>query len=176
MPRYTTSGIPPRLAQGSELGLSAFMPHFNRLAASGAQAYKGQVRGFPGTQAIPISPGRQGIPPSPDPGDMALMGTARSSDAPDAIWPNQYWVTPAQDYWPGAGMPVQMYNPVRPQDTTMIPVPATDLRSVYQARAAMFGGIKGDKARGKALKQAFNFIRWPHARTGNHPGTGQQHG
>jgi hypothetical protein len=172
MPRYTTTGIPEHLATGSALGLSAFMPHFNRLAASGAQAYKGGVRGYPGTEGIPINPGRQGIPPSPDPGDMAQMGTSRSTDAPDSIWPNLYYVYPAEDYWPGAGMPIQMYNPVRPQDTTMIPVPATDLRSVYQARGAMSGGIAAEKQRAKALKQAFNFIRWPNRTTGNGPGSG----
>jgi hypothetical protein len=63
---------------------------------------------------------------------------------------------------------VQMYNPVRPQDTTMIPVPATDLRSVYQARAAnLAGGVQPGGASRKALKQAAAFIRWPLRRTGN---------
>jgi hypothetical protein len=166
MPRYTTSGIPQHLAAGAELGLSAFMPHFNRLAASGAQAYKGDVTGRPGTQAIRMRPSRSGIPPSPDPGDMALMGTSRSIDAPDAIWPNQYYVRPAANYWPGAGMPIQMYNPVRPQDTTMIPVPATDLRSVYQARSAkLAGGI--DNQRQFNLRQRTALIRWPKRKSGN---------
>lgn len=184
MPRYETSGIPPHLAAGSELGLSAFLPHFNRLAASGAQAYKGGVTGLPGTAAIRMNPVRQGIPPSPDPGDMALMGTARSIDAPDAIWPNLYYDVPTRvggkdgcdRFYPGAGMPVQIYDPVRPQDTTMIPVPATDLRSLYQARSApLSGGIPPNQepgSRGRALKQATAFIRWPMRRTGNGPGTG----
>lgn len=166
MPRYETSGIPPQLASGEALGLSAFMPHFNRLAAGGAQAYKGQVTGRPGTAAIRMRPSRSGVPPSPDPGDMAQMGTSRSGDAPDSIWPNQYYTLPAANFWPGAGMPVQMYNPVRPQDTTMIPVPAGDLRSVYQARAAtLAGGVANDRS--KALKQAMSFIRWPQRRVGN---------
>ena len=177
MPRYETTGIPDRLASGSALGLSAFMPHFNRLAASGAQAYKGQVHGAPGTQRIGISPLRQGIPPSPDPGDMALMGTSRSTDAPNAIWPNLYFDNPAAQgpdgarYYPGAGQPVQIYDPVRPQDTTMIPVPSVDLRALYIARSArLAGGISNDRSR--ALKQAFAFIRWPMRRTGNGPGAG----
>jgi len=171
MPRYTTTGIPPSEAA---VGLSAFMPHFNRLAASGAQAYKGSVTGHPGTVAIPINPARQGVPPSPDPGDMALMGTSRSSDAPDAIWPNQYYTNPVaetggirgQAFWPGAGMPVQMYDPVRPQDTTMIPVPAGDLRSVYQKHSAkLAGGVSpGGK---RALNQPAAMIRWLQRRTGN---------
>lgn len=174
MPRYTTSGIPPQLASGEALGLSAFMPHFNRLAASGAQAFKGGVTGRPGTARIPVNPGRQGIPPSPDPGDMAQMGTSRTTDAPDGIWPNQYYDNPAivgskegvNRYYPGAGMPVQIYDPVRPQDTTMIPVPAGDLRSVYQARSAtLAGGVANNRQ--KALKQATNFLRWPQRRVGN---------
>jgi hypothetical protein len=162
MPRYEVTGIPPHIAA---VGLSAFMPHYHRLAASGAQAYKGRVTGHPGTAAIRIHPSRQGIPPSPDPGDIAQMGTSRSSDAPDAIWPNLYYAQP-DNYWPGAGMPVQVYDPVRPQDTTMIPVPAVDLRGVYVARSAtLAGGI--DNARMRALKQATQFIRWPRRRWGN---------
>src|SRR5215469_10272621 len=104
MPRYTTSGIPPEYAR---LGLSAFMPHYTRLAGGGAQAYKGQVHGSPGTEAIRINPGVQGVPPSPDVGDIAQMGTARSTDAPNAIWPNLYYDNPAAQgpdgarYYPG---------------------------------------------------------------------------
>ena len=164
MPRYQTSGIPPQVA---EVGLSAFMPHFTRLAASGAMTYKGRVTGRPGTAAIPMT--RGDTVPAPDLGDLAQMGTSRSSDAPDAIYPNKYYAQP-DGYWPGAGMPVQVYNPVRPQDTTMIPVPATDLRGLYQARAAnLAGGI--DARRRKALKQASAFARWPRRRSGN--GSGQ---
>jgi hypothetical protein len=173
MPRYETTGIPQQLASGSALGLSAFMPHFNRLAASGATEYKGQVTGHPGTAAIAVHPVAQGVPPSPDPGDIAQMGLSRSSDAPNAIWPNLYYVTPEPGYWPGAGMPVQMYDPVRPQDTTMIPVPATDLRSVYQARSAnLAGGVADADSRARALKQIAAFVRWPMRRSGNGPGTG----
>jgi hypothetical protein len=182
MPRYTTTGIPPTLAAGSALGLSAFMPHFNRLAASGAQAFKGGVVGLPGTAEIRIA----GIPntiPSPDIGDIVLGGQHATYLQPNSIWPNLYYDVPTAvggdgyRYYPGAGMPVQVYDPVRPQDTTMIPVPATDLRGVYLSRSAlMAGGISGEKARGNALKQAFNFVRWPNRRTGNGPGTGSSTG
>lgn len=166
MPRYQVTGIPPSMAA---VGLSAFMPHFNRLAAGGAMAYKGQVSGNPGTRGVPIS--GDGLPvPSPDLGDLALAGTARSSDAPHMIWPQLWYDNPAaqgpERFYPGAGMPVQIYDPVRPQDTTMIPVPATDLRSVYQARTALLaGGISNQRQ--NALRQATNFIRWPRRKSGN---------
>ena len=163
MPRYQVSGIP---AQQAALGLSAFLPHYHLLAASGAQMYKGQVYGRPGTVAIPVNPYLNGTNPSPDLGDIAQMGLSRSSDAPDAFWPNLYYVTPEPQFWPGAGMPVQMYNPVRPQDTTMIPVPALDLRAAYQKHSAkLAGGITN--RRNKALKQPAVLIRWKQRRTGN---------
>jgi hypothetical protein len=180
MPRYQVTGIPPTLAQGSELGLSAFLPHYHRLAASGAQSYKAGVSGYPGTLRIPL-PNVADSVPSPDQGDRALMGLSRSSDNVNAFWPNLYYNDSALQgpgdgndrYYPGAGMPVQIYNPVRPQDTTMIPVPATDLRTVYQNRSALLsGGVAGEKSRKKALNQAIAFVRWPQRRTGNGPGTG----
>jgi hypothetical protein len=173
MPRYQVTGIPPTLAQGSELGLSAFLPHFHRLAASGAQCYKYRVTGHPGTARIPVHRGAA-IPPSPDPGDMVLMGTSRSSDAPDAIWPNLYYTAP-DAYWdrPGGTMHVQVYDPVRPQDTTMIPVPAVDLQGVYRARSAnLAGGVASETSRVQALKQATQFVRWGRRRAGNGPGSG----
>jgi len=161
MPRYTVSGIPPVMAQ---LGMSAFMPHFNRLAGSGAQAYKGAVTGRPGTAAVPIG----GIgPPSPDVGDLILDGPHSSRMQPDAIWPNQYWVgtDPVNDRGGGTAQ-VQIYDTTRPQDTTMIPVPAVNLQGVYQAHSAkLAGGI--DNQRMAALKQATNFLRWPRRKSGN---------
>ena len=174
MPRYTVTGIPQHLASGEALGLSAFLPHYNRLAASGAQAYKGSVTGHPGTVAIPMQPynklgGGSGL------NDLALAGTSRSTDAPNAIWPNQYYTNAATQgppgcrYWPGAGMPVQMYDPTRPQDTTMIPVPATDLRAVYQRHSARIqnaAGEAGDNHAQGALRQATNFARWAQRKIG----------
>jgi hypothetical protein len=134
LPRYTTTGLPPAAANG----LTAFAPHFNRLAGGGAQEYKAQVTGQPGTEGIHIE--GLGLPaPSPDPGDIAQMGYSRSSDAPAVIYPNLYYADPEPAYWPGAGMPVQMYNPVRPQDTTMIPVPAVS--PFYRAQQGLDGAV-----------------------------------
>lgn len=155
MPRYRTTGLPPAAANG----LTAFAPHFNRLAGSGAMEYKAQVEGQPGTLGIPIE--GLGLPvPSPDLGDIVLMGTARSSDAPDAVWPNLYYAYPEPAFWPGAGMPVQMYDPVRPQDTTMIPVPAGDPQRL-RAMQGMDGAVIAEPGGRGAIKQAFSFLRWP---------------
>lgn len=173
MPRYTVSGIPDQLASGEALGLSAFLPYFNRLAASGAQAYKGQVRGGP-AYGVPIT--GMGLPvPSPDLGDLAQVGTSRSSDAPNGYWRDNYWIDSAADgpdgcrYYPGAGMPVQIYDPVRPQDTTMIPVPATDLRAAYQKHSARLqnpAAQAGDNSDQGALKQKTAFARWAQRKIG----------
>jgi len=177
VPRYQVSGIPAQLADGEALGLSAFMPHFNRLAASGAQAYKGGVTGRPGTAGIPVEPHVM-LPGGDGLNDLALVGVSRSGDAPSAFWPNLYYDNPAMvggdgdRYYPGAGCPVQIYNPVRPQDTTMIPVPATDLRGVYQAHAAkLAGGIQSGGASKRALNQKAAIVRWAQRRAGN--GSGQ---
>ena len=161
MPRYQTSGIPPDQAR---LGLSAFMPHFNRLAASGAMSYKGGVTGYPGTRAVPVGPT---APPAPDIGDMVLGGSHAGYLQPDKIWPNQYWVTtdPVWDHAGGTAQ-VQVYCPTSPELTTMIPVPATDLRGLYQARSAtLAGGVRSTRTRN--LRQAANFIRWPKGPRGN---------
>jgi hypothetical protein len=176
MPRYTTTGIPPHLAAGAALGLSAFMPHYNRLAASGAMSYKGGVYGSPGTRQIPVTGADDTVPGGDSVVALAMYGARATRLQPPAIWPNLYYDQPnkagipGDRFWPGAGMPVQMYDTVRPQDTTMIPVPATDLRGVYLGRSATSGGI--DNQRNRALKQAFNFIRWPIRRSGNAPGSG----
>ena len=127
MPRYTTSGIPPQLA------CTAFMPHFNRMRASGAQQYKYGLEGHPGTQGIPID--MAGAVPSPDLGDVVLAGTSRSTDAPDVIFPQLYYQRWAIE-WPGAGMPVRIYDPTQPGPTTLLPLPATDYRAMYQQRSA----------------------------------------
>jgi len=109
MPKYTLPGVP----QGAQL--SAFMPHWNRYAGSGAQTYKLNLAGYPGTRGIP-APTHNTVP-SPDLGDMAQMGTSRSSDAPDMWWPQQYY----QQDLKGAPGPV---TPVRIYSDNMMPVPA----------------------------------------------------
>ena len=115
MKRYTVPGWPANI-----LGHSAVTPNLTRMAASGAQAYKGEVTGQPGTQAIPVNP----VVPSPDAGDKAQMGLSRSSDAPNYFYPNLYYARPEPGFWPGAGMPVSRLS------DNLMPVPAADPRGV----------------------------------------------
>ena len=112
--RYSVPGVPP----GPAAGLSAFLPHFNRPAASGAQSYKYAV----GVIQRAPAPTRD-TAPSPDVGDLANVGTSRSTDAPDSYWPQKYYQGFIAEP-PGAGMPVQRYDTVRPGLTTVLPVPA----------------------------------------------------
>lgn len=130
--RYSVPGVPPDPAKG----ITAFAPHFNRPAGSGAQSYKYAVVGRPGTQAIPMT-ARRDIQISADYGDLANAGSARSSDAPDAIWPNLYY----QDFiaeTPGGVAPrPRVYNPTAPGATTLLPIPAEDGRTAWLAGQAM---------------------------------------
>ena len=114
-------------------GISAFTPGFTRSAGSGAQQYKQGVNGQPGTQGIP-APTRDTVP-SPDLGDLAQAGCARSSDAPDMWYPNQYYQQTLQGN-PGPVTPVRVYS----QNT--LPVPAVDPRGhgALMARPAVFLG------------------------------------
>lgn len=129
--RYSVPGVPPDPAKG----ITAFAPHFNRHAASGAQSYKYAAVGYPGTRAIAQS-ARQDTQISPDYGDLAQAGTGRSSDAPDAIWPNQYYQT-FIDELPGGNSPTpQVYSPQFPGLTTLLPIPAEDGRATYLAESA----------------------------------------
>ena len=113
--KFIVSGV-PRGAQPS-----AFTPHWNRAAASGAVRYKAGVSGQPGTMAIP-APTRDTVP-SPDLGDIAQMGTARSSDAPDFWWPSKYYERNLNGN--GTMGPV---TPVRIYSDNLMPVPAQDPR------------------------------------------------
>jgi hypothetical protein len=109
--------------------------------------YKAQVTGQPGTQRIPVQPPQV---PSPDPGDIAQMGTSRSSDAPgNWILPNLYYARPHPEFWPGAGQPVSLRN-------DMMPVPAVDPRGV-PARLAVPVNIRGAR-QVKARRPA---VSWP---------------
>jgi hypothetical protein len=158
MPRYRTTGLPPAAANGA----TAFAPHFNRLAGSGAQEYKAQVEGQPGTRGVRID----GVgAPSPDLGDLVMAGPARSSDAPGTIWPNSYFTCPEPSYWPGGGMPIQMYDPVRPQDTTMIPVPAGNI-AYSRASQNMDAAVVQEAGGQGAIRQAFSMMRWPGRQAG----------
>lgn len=128
--RYSVPGVPPDPAKG----ITAFAPAFVRHAASGAQDYKYAVRGYPGTRAIPME-ARTSTQMSPDLGDLALAGGARSSDSPDAFWPNQYYQVFIGEPWSGRPA-VQVYSPQQPGLTTVLPVPADDGRATYQAKSA----------------------------------------
>jgi hypothetical protein len=114
--RYTVPGWPSSL-----LGHSAVTPHMNRMAGSGAQEYKREVVGQPGTQPIPVD---TSWIPSPDVGDKAQSGLSRSTDAPAYFLPNLYYARPDRDFWPGAGMPVARVG------NALMPVPATDPRGI----------------------------------------------
>lgn len=127
--RYSVPGVP----EGPAAGITAFMPQFIRHAASGAQAYKYDVYSSLGMAAIPAPTGNTQM--SPDQGDRAMSGTSRSSDAPQAWWPFVSYQAVAIER-PGAGMPVQVYSPTQPGLTTLLPVPATDLRTLYQRDSA----------------------------------------
>ena len=129
--RYTTPGVPA--APG--MGISAFMPHFNRHAASSAQSYKYGVEGGP-AKYHPIS--TRDTTPSPDLGDIAQMGYARSSDAPDAYYPNDYDVTFNRAEYPGAGMPIILAdNGDMAQYRSLLPIPAGNVALVQRRDTAL---------------------------------------
>ena len=129
--RYQIPGVPPEAAKG----ITAFSPHFNRHAGSSAQEFKYAVEGYPGTRGIPV-PARRETQISPDYGDLSTAGTSRSSDAPDAIYPNLYYQSFIAEH-PGGNSPqIRMYDPVNPGLTTLLPVPAEDGRGTYTAQSA----------------------------------------
>jgi hypothetical protein len=131
---------------GGQLGHAALMPHFNRHAGSGAQEYKGAVTGQPGTRGIPVEP----VVPSPDPGDIALMGLSRSGDAPNVFYPNLYYTSGPIRERPGAGMPVSVYS------DNLMPVPAVDPRGIPATLS-----MQSADRRGQRQIQAFPLLpRW----------------
>lgn len=133
--RYTVTGLPPEAADGT----TAFMPGLTPYAASGRQSYKYGVAGGPATY---IAAPTDQIPAQGEILRLAYAGTSTSADAPGAWWPDHYQVINNRAEQPGAGMPVQRYNPVRPQDTTHVPVPAISLRALYlQYSAALSQGV-----------------------------------
>jgi hypothetical protein len=139
---YTVPGWPRAV-----LGHSAVTPALTRPAGSGSVTYKDGVTGWPGTQAIPVQPPRV---PSPDVGDLAMAGTARSSDAPDVIRPNLYWARPQAQWWPGAGMPVSY------RSDNLMPVPATDPRGI-PARLAVPLNLRGSRQ----VRAVRSPVSWP---------------
>ena len=130
--RYSIPGVPPDPAKG----ITAFAPHYNRPAGGGAQSWKYAVVGRPGTHGIPMS-ARQDTQISPDMGDLANAGSSRSSDAPDAIYPNQYYEAFIAETPGGVAPRPRVYNPTAPGATTLLPIPAEDGRAAYLAGSAM---------------------------------------
>jgi len=127
--RYSIPGVPPDPARG----ITAFAPAFVRHAASGAQSYKYAVTGRPGTRGIHVDARARNLEGHYT--AQAMSGSARSSDAPDAIYPNQYYQRFAAE--PGGGNPEpRVYDPQRPGRTTLLPVPAEDGRAAYQSMSA----------------------------------------
>jgi hypothetical protein len=126
--RYTVPGVPPSAAKGS----TAFTPHMTRLAASGAQSYKATVSGQPGTEAIPAprSQAYAGL----DRAAVAQKGLYDSGDAPAVWYPSVYYSRPVN--WPGAGMPIRVYDPTDPGLTTVVPVPAVGGRGYRLKKSA----------------------------------------
>lgn len=149
--RYTVPGVPPQLA------CTAFTPHLNRSRASGAQQYKYALYGSPGTDGIP-APTRD-TAPSPDVGDLAQAGTSRSSDAPDVWYPAKYYQDAAIE-WPGAGMPVRIYDPTQPGPTTVLPVPAADMRAQYQRDSARLSANWPSLGQ-RQIRAVPRLSRWP---------------
>lgn len=130
-PRYSVPGIP----QQESNGLTAFMPHFNRHAGGGYQQYKYDVTGRPGTEAIPAPTVDTQI--SPDQGDKAQMGFARSSDAPPVWFPNQYYQRVIAEP-PGAGMPIYLPGDSIPDGSgDVLPIPAVDVALHLRTGQAM---------------------------------------
>lgn len=142
--RYQVPGVP----EGPAMGLSAFTPAFAYPAASGHQAYKYDVTIYSGMVRVDAPTAELGTPPSPDRGDLANSGTARSSDAPDAWWPGKGYQAVAIER-PGAGMPVATPDN---GDTvawrSLLPVPAQSIAgrsrrdSARLARPAIINRIR----------------------------------
>jgi hypothetical protein len=120
MAKYVVPGVPGGAAP------SAFMPHWNKYAASGAQQYKQNLTGQPGTQAIP-APTKDTVP-SPDLGDIAQMGLSRSSDAPGVFYPQEYYLDRLTAGYPGAMAPKG--PDIRIYSDNLMPVPAVDPRGI----------------------------------------------
>lgn len=140
---YRVPGIPP----GPAAGITAFMPHFNRQSATGAQSYKYALLGFPGTRAIPVPYDPAALLAAGNPVAGAMMGGARSADAPPYFYQTQYYQSYIAEP-PGAGMPVLVYDPVRPGPTSLLPVPAANIglaarsNSARLARTALLNRVK----------------------------------
>lgn len=149
--RYTVPGVPPQLA------CTAFTPHMNRIRGSGAQRYKYAVDSSPGTTGIP-APTRDTVP-SPDLGDLAQAGAARSSDAPEVWYPQIHYQAYAIER-PGAGMPIRIYDPTQAGPTTLLPAPATSYRALYQQQSARLSANWPSLGQ-RQIRERPRILRWP---------------
>ena len=110
-------------------GITAFTPNMTRLAGSGAQMYKHAVTGQPGTQGIPAP--TEGNPLTAntdgvyDKSDLALMGGARSVNAPDTWYPQKWYERSLDgDGTMGPVVPARIFT------DNIMPVPAQDPRGL----------------------------------------------
>jgi hypothetical protein len=147
--RYVVPGLPPE-----QHGRTAFAPVFPGYAASGRQAYKYAVTSWLGRVAAPAPTVNTQI--SPDAGDKAQMGYSRSSDAPDAWYPQKGYQGEICEP-PGAGMPIQVYDMNRPGLTTVLPVPAVAVAPTSRRDSATL-------ARPALLNRARQLPWWPRTR------------
>lgn len=158
--RYTVPGVPEQLA------CSAFTPGLTRGAATGAQRYKYALHGSPGTAGIPAPT----TDTAPQFGALALAaaGQATSADAPDVWHPAKYFQAAAIE-WPGAGMPVRIYDPTQPGPTTLLPVPATDYRALYQRDSARLSANWPSLGQ-RQIREMPRLLHWPGLRRGRRHG------
>jgi hypothetical protein len=124
--RYMVPGVP------RQFSATAFTPTLTRAAASGAQSYKSELTGQPGTQAIP-APYPEGVPQDAH----FTGGQSRSSDAPPVWYPQLYYQRALTNR-----APVAIYS------DNCLPVPAVDPRGRPAVLAAppRVGGRRQIKA------------------------------
>lgn len=128
--RYKLPGVPPSVAAR---GLTAFTPQLTRHAASGAQSYKQAVAGYPGTRGIGVDASQ--VARADAPSAIAQMGTARSTDAPDMIYPNQYYEAAPWER-PGGWPRIKVYDPTDVGATSVLPVPARSFRTTLLRKSS----------------------------------------
>lgn len=136
---YTLPGWPARV-----LGHSAAMPNMTRPPGSAIQ-YKDGTTGRPGTAMV-----MQGSPGVPTGIITRQQGGLSYTDNCPGFYPNLYWARAQGQFWPGAGMPVSV------RSDNLMPVPATDPRSVpapLQVPISMRGQ--------RQIRQPFTLVQWP---------------
>lgn len=136
---FTLPGWPARVN-----GHAAAMPQLTRPPGSGLQ-YKDGTTGRPGTQKV--MHGDPGVPTGVI--ALAMGGYSFTANCP-GFYPNQYWARPQGQYWPGAGMPVSVMS------DNLMPIPATDPRSVAAPLAVPLStrGVRN-------IPQPPALVQWP---------------